>query len=29
MGNYRKAAEDGNYFLRGFNHLFVMASNAI
>jgi SAM-dependent methyltransferase len=24
MGNYRKAAEDGNYFLRGFNHLFIM-----
>jgi adenine-specific DNA-methyltransferase len=24
MGNYRKAAEDGNYFLRGFNYLFIM-----
>jgi DNA modification methylase len=24
MGNYRKAAEDGNFFLRGFNYLFVM-----
>jgi hypothetical protein len=24
MGNYRKAAEEGNYFLRGFNYLFVM-----
>ncbi len=23
MGNYRKAAEDGNFFLRGFNYLFV------
>jgi len=24
MGNYRKAAEDGNFFLRGFNYLFIM-----
>ncbi|MCD8350791.1 MAG: site-specific DNA-methyltransferase [Planctomycetaceae bacterium] len=24
MGNYRKAALDGNYFLRGFNYLFIM-----
>jgi DNA modification methylase len=24
MGNYRKAAEEGNFFLRGFNYLFVM-----
>ena len=24
MGNYRKAAEDGNYYLRGFNYLFIM-----
>jgi adenine-specific DNA-methyltransferase len=24
MGNYRKAAEDGNFFLRGFNYLFLM-----
>jgi adenine-specific DNA-methyltransferase len=24
MGNYRKAADEGNYFLRGFNYLFVM-----
>lgn len=24
MGNYRKAAEEGNYYLRGFNYLFVM-----
>ena len=27
MGNYRKAAEEGNYFLRGFNHLFIVAKN--
>ncbi len=24
MGNYRAAAEEGNYYLRGFNYLFVM-----
>jgi adenine-specific DNA-methyltransferase len=24
MGNFRKAAEEGNFFLRGFNYLFVM-----
>ena len=24
MGNYRKAAEEGNFFLRGFNYLFVL-----
>lgn len=24
MGNYRRAAEKGNYFLRGFNYLFIM-----
>ncbi|MBN2712929.1 MAG: DNA methylase [Planctomycetes bacterium] len=24
MGNYRKAADEGNFFLRGFNHLFIM-----
>jgi adenine-specific DNA-methyltransferase len=24
MGNYRAAAESGNYFLRGFNYLFIM-----
>lgn len=24
MGNYRRAAEEGNFFLRGFNYLFVM-----
>jgi hypothetical protein len=23
MGNYRRAAEEGNYFLRGFNYLFI------
>jgi len=24
MGNYRKAAEEGNFFLRGFNYLLIM-----
>ena len=24
MGNYRKAAEEGNFFLRGFSYLFIM-----
>jgi DNA modification methylase len=24
MGNYRKAAEEQNFFLRGFNYLFIM-----
>ena len=24
MGNYRRAAEHGNFFLRGFNYLFIM-----
>lgn len=24
MGNYRKAADEGNFYLRGFNYLFVM-----
>jgi len=24
MGNYRRAAEEGNFFLRGFNYLFIM-----
>ena len=24
MGNYRRAALDGNFFLRGFNYLFIM-----
>ena len=28
MGNYRKAAEEGNFFLRGFNYLFIMKKNA-
>jgi hypothetical protein len=23
-GNWRKAAEEGNFFLRGFNYLFLM-----
>ena len=27
MGNYRKAAEEGNFFLRGFNYLFVFAKS--
>ncbi|HOQ13414.1 MAG TPA: DNA methyltransferase, partial [Spirochaetota bacterium] len=24
MGNYRKAADEGNFYLRGFNYLFIM-----
>ena len=28
MGNYRKAAEEGNFYLRGFNYLFVMKKMA-
>jgi len=24
MGNYRKAADEGNFFLRGFNYLFIL-----
>src|SRR5687767_8571671 len=28
MGNYRKAAEEGNFFLRGFNYLFIMRRSA-
>ncbi|WP_428940311.1 TRM11 family SAM-dependent methyltransferase [Fontivita pretiosa] len=28
MGNYRKAAEEGNFFLRGFNYLFIMRKPA-
>jgi hypothetical protein len=28
MGNYRKAAEEGNFFLRGFNYLFIMRREA-
>jgi DNA modification methylase len=27
MGNYRKAAEEGNFYLRGFNYLFIMRRN--
>src|ERR1044071_3698417 len=28
MGNYRKAAEEGNFFLRGFNYLLIMRKEA-
>lgn len=28
MGNYRKAAEEGNFYLRGFNYLFIMKKDA-
>lgn len=28
MGNYRRAAEEGNFFLRGFNYLFIMRKRA-
>ncbi len=28
MGNYRKAADEGNFFLRGFNYLFIMRKPA-
>jgi len=28
MGNYRRAAEEGNFFLRGFNYLFIMRKGA-
>lgn len=28
MGNYRKAAEEGNFFLRGFNYLFIMQKDS-
>jgi len=28
MGNYRKAADEGNFFLRGFNYLFIMSKRA-
>ena len=28
MGNYRRAAEEGNFFLRGFNYLFIMRKPA-
>jgi adenine-specific DNA-methyltransferase len=27
MGNYRAAADEGNFFLRGFNYLFIMRQN--
>ncbi|MEC9372559.1 MAG: DNA methyltransferase, partial [Planctomycetota bacterium] len=27
-GNWRKAAEEGNFFLRGFNYLFIMKKEA-
>ena len=29
MGNYRRAAEEGNFYLRGFNYLFVMRKPAL
>jgi DNA modification methylase len=28
MGNYRAAAEEGNFYLRGFNYLFIMRKPA-
>ena len=28
MGNYRRAAEEGNFFLRGFNYVFIMRKPA-
>jgi hypothetical protein len=28
MGNYRKAAQDGNFYLRGFNYLFILQKPA-
>lgn len=28
MGNYRRAAEEGNFYLRGFNYLFIMKKPA-
>lgn len=28
MGNYRKAAEEGNFYLRGFNYLFIARKDA-
>jgi adenine-specific DNA-methyltransferase len=28
MGNYRKAADEGNFYLRGFNYLFIMRKAA-
>ena len=29
MGNYRKAAEEGNFFLRGFNYLFILRKKEV
>jgi adenine-specific DNA-methyltransferase len=29
MGNYRKAADEGNFFLRGFNYLFIMRKPSV
>jgi len=29
MGNYRAAAEEGNFYLRGFNYLFIMQKAAV
>jgi len=29
MGNFRKAADDGGFFLRGFNHLLLLRRNAV
>ena len=29
MGNYRKAAEEENFFLRGFNYLFIMKKDSV
>jgi hypothetical protein len=29
MGNYRKAADEGNFFLRGFNYLFIMRNSGV
>lgn len=29
MGNYRRAAEEGNFFLRGFNYLFIMKRSVV
>jgi hypothetical protein len=28
LGNWRKAAEEGNFFLRGFNYLFIMKKDS-
>ena len=29
QGNYRKAAEEGNFFLRGFNYLFIVKKSTV